>query len=378
LLLRSLKVSGVRNLAPFTLEPGTRFNVFHGDNGQGKTNLLEAIYVVGTLRSFRASRLREIIRIGEEQAYIGASVRRDQLERRYEVTVTQRSRRVRLDGKTVRPISKYFGDFNVVLFAPEDLQVPRGSPAERRRFLDRAVFNRRASFLGRSRDYARVVKNRNALLRKLDEAPGGRAAIMAQLEVFDTQLASLGAQVVAARVAYLDELRPFFSTAFEQITRAGLTAGIEYQLGEELSVPLDSDPAELEAALAEAITASRRRDMARRATSIGPHRDDLGFTLEGQPASSFASQGQLRALVLSWKTAEMDLLGKSHGEPPILLLDDVSSELDEARNGYLFDFLGGRSSQCFITTTHPKHVLLADDRIDYAVAAGVVTQQKNG
>lgn len=376
MLLRSLKVSGVRNLAAFTLEPGERFNVFHGDNGQGKTNLLEAIYVAGTLRSFRASRLREVICLGQEQAYMGARVRRGDLERDYEVTVTQSSRRVRLDGKTVRPISKYFGDFNVVLFAPEDLQVPRGAPADRRRFLDRAVFNRRASYLGRSRDYERVVKNRNALLRKLDEAPGGRAAIMAQLEVFDVQLARLGAQVIRDRLDYLDEIRPYFTRAFEQITRAGLEADVRYQLPDELTEAA-TDTTSLESALADLIAASRPRDMGRRATSIGPHRDDLLFRLQGQPASSFASQGQLRALVLSWKTAEMDLLAGTHGEAPILLLDDVSSELDPARNSYLFDFLGGRTSQCFITTTHPKHVLLGGARVDYEVVAGVVTKQKN-
>jgi DNA replication and repair protein RecF len=190
----------------------------------------------------------------------------------------------------------------------------------------------------------------------------------------------LGAQVIQDRLAYLTEIRPFFVTAFEQITRTGLDADLTYQFsqsGEELSTAADDGLESLEQALVKMIETSRPRDLGRRATSIGPHRDDLRFSLQGQPAASFASQGQLRALVLSWKTAEMDLLAQSHGDAPILLLDDVSSELDPARNRYLFDFLSGRANQCFITTTHPKHVLLEGDRTDYEVASGVVTQQKN-
>ena len=353
------------------LEPCPRFNVFHGDNGQGKTNLLETIYVVGALRSFRTQRMAELICIGQEQAYIGARIKRGGFERVYELTQKQRSRKVRLDGKTVRPISRYFGDFNVVLFAPEDLQVPRGSPSGRRRFLDRAVFNREASYLGNVQTYEKVVRNRNALLRDL--AAGNRQAHKARdlVGVFDEQLVEVGARVLVARRRFLDELRPRFQKAFEAITQTGIEVDLAYSSSDEV-VAAQPERTALEEALRASLDRSKPRDLARGTTSVGPHRDDVWFRFAGHPAASFASQGQLRALVLAWKTAEMELMSATHGESPVLLLDDVSSELDATRNGYLFEFLRSRECQCFITTTHPDHVLLTSDRVDYQVKAGSV------
>lgn len=356
------------------LRPEARFNVFHGDNGQGKTNLLETIYVVGALRSFRTQRLAELIAFGDEQAYIGARVERGGLQRVYELVQRHKSRRIRLDGKAVRPITKYFGDFNVVLFAPEDLQVPRGSPAARRRFLDRAVFNRSPGHLSDVQAYEKTLKNRNALLREASAGKRPARSVRDLIAVFDQQLASLGARLVLSRRHFLDEMRGPFRAAYESITQTGLDVEVQYATPEELQIP-DMDHDAAAARLSELLARSQSRDLARGATSSGPHRDDLQFRLNGHLAASFASQGQLRALVLAWKTAEMDLLATTHGEEPILLLDDVSSELDPTRNEYLFEFLKGRRAQCFITTTHPRHVLLASDRVDYRVEGGVVTRQ---
>lgn len=363
----------MRNLSPVQLEPSARFNVLYGDNGQGKTNLLETIYVVGALRSFRTQRMSELIAVGQDEAYIGARIRRGGIERVYELTQKHRARKVRLDGKAVRPISKYFGDFNVVLFAPEDLQVPRGNPANRRRFLDRAVFNRAAGYLGHAQAYDKVVRNRNALLRDL--AAGSRQAHKARdlLAVFDDQLADLGARQVLARREFLDEMRPRFQRAFEAITQTGIAVDLQYTSAEEVA-GARNEIGPLTGALRAALERSKPQDLRRATTSVGPHRDDMRFLFAGHPAASFASQGQLRALVLAWKTAEMELLADTHGEPPVLLLDDVSSELDETRNGYLFEFLRAGDSQCFITTTHPRHVLLDKDRVDYQIKAGSVVQ----
>ncbi len=375
MLLRSLRLTSVRNLAPLTLQPAPRFNVLYGDNGQGKTNLLEAIYAIGTLRSFRTQRLAELIAFGAEGAHLVASVMRDEMERVCEVTLRPRSRVVRLDGKAARPISKYFGQFNVVLFAPEDLQVPRGSPADRRRFLDRAVFNHSMTHLDQVRSYDRVLKNRNALLRNLEgqRRPSGPDAEL--LTVLDQQLAHWGARLIDARRRLLDAMRPRFQVAFESITRTGATTDVEYLTADELASA--GSAAELEEGLQALLVQRRSVDIARSATTVGPHRDDLRFLFQDKSASAFASQGQLRALVLAWKTAELELLARIHGESPILLLDDVSSELDPDRNRYLFDFLRDRDSQCFITTTHPKHVLLTRDRVDYQVDSGVITRRNH-
>ncbi len=378
MLVRALKFTGFRNLAPSSLEPGPRFNVFAGNNGQGKTNLLEALYAVCTLRSFRSSRLRDLINIDGEQAYVGARVDRGGLERRYELTINARSRIVRLDNKAVRPIAKYFGDFNVVLFAPEDLLVAKGSPGERRRFLDRAVFTLKPSFLAVAQDFEKVLKSRNVVLRDEQLSSSSKEEM---LDVYDQQLASLSAQILWARINYLKNVQERFAGAFESITRSGLPASLSYEAtGEVLGVeqfPELPSQQETEASYLAALASSRRADLRRGATNVGPHRDVLRFQLAGQLAGNFASQGQLRAMILAWKTAEMDLLAEVHEDPPALLLDDVSSELDPKRNEYLFDFLRGRKNQCFISTTHPKFVLLSEDRRDFRVENGHIEESSS-
>lgn len=371
MLVRSLRVSGFRNLATATLTPGPRFNVFAGQNGQGKTNLLEALYSVCTLRSFRTSRLRDLISIHEDQAHVSANVFREGLERRYELNIKERSRVVRLDGKAVRPISRYFGHFNVVLFAPEDLLVAKGSPADRRRFLDRAVFTHNPTFLTVAQDFEKVLKSRNVVLR--DEELGAKQGEM--IAVYDQQLATLAAAVLHARLCYLRAIQGRFIAAFERIAKAGMSVSLHYEASGDVASDLEVAPPtleQLEAHYLEKLKASRPADIRRGATNVGPHRDLLQFYLAAQPAATFASQGQLRAMILAWKTAEMDLLAETHEDPPALLLDDVSSELDPERNQYLFDFLRTRENQCFISTTHAKFVLLTEDRRDFTVENGQI------
>jgi DNA replication and repair protein RecF len=259
----------------------------------------------------------------------------------------------------------------VVLFAPEDLAVPRGSPTDRRAFLDRAVFQRAPEYLGEVQSYDKVLKNRNALLRALRERTSRDLTL---LEVYDQQMSELGARRMVRRARFLEEIAPRFRRAFEAIARVDVPVDLAYV--PSLAGAVGEEPA-VAAALAQALATSRGQDIARATTSVGPHRDDLELSLGGQPASSFASQGQLRAMVLAWKTAELDLLEEAHGEAPILLLDDVSSELDPRRNEYLFEFLRLKRNQCFVTTTHPKHVLASEERVDYDVNSGCLTRQNS-
>ena len=359
--LELLTADGVRNLAPLELVPGARFNVFVGDNGQGKTNLLEAIYAVAALRSFRTSRMADLVAFGHERARLGARVTKDGMTRVYEVELAEGSRRVRLDGKSVRPLARYFGGFNVVVFTPEDLALPRGSPGDRRRFLDRAVFNRNAEYLGLVQDYEKVLKQRNAVLRQAAET--GRE-VEALLAAYDDQLVRLAIAVADARASFVADIAADHARAFAAIARIEAAASVRYQSA--------TAGATIET-VAAMVRASRARDLASGATQVGPHRDDLVFELDGREAGAFASQGQLRAILLAWKTAELALLARVHDDAPILLLDDVSSELDPSRNAYLFDHLAERASQCFITTTHGSHVLLTRDRADYTVRNGRIS-----
>jgi DNA replication and repair protein RecF len=354
----------VRNLRPVRLEPRERFNIFVGDNGQGKTNLLEAIFVVAALRSFRTSRLSDLIAFGRGEAKLGARVVKDELTRVYEVELAPGSRKVRLDGKAARPLARYFGAFNVVVFTPEDLALPRGAPGDRRKFLDRGVFNLEPAYLGTATDYDKVLRTRNSVLRQAAQGALGGRQVDELLAVYDAQLAGLAVEIIAARARFIAALGPELAEAFAALTRTGLAARASY------ASKLAGEPA---GAIEAQLRAGRARDLAAQSTQLGPHRDDVLLELDGREAGSFASQGQLRAIMLAWKTAELRVLGRVHGDLPILLLDDVSSELDPSRNEYLFEHLAKLAGQCFITTTHPSHVLLRRERADYRIAGGDIS-----
>lgn len=369
--IEALVADGIRNLETLTLTPRDRFNVFVGDNGQGKTNLLEAIFVVSTLRSFRTSKLTDLVGFGRDRAKLGARVLKDELTRVYEVELAMDARKqVTLDGKAVRPLARYFGAFNVVVFTPEDLALPRGSPSDRRRFLDRSVFTYAPEYLGVASDYEKVLRQRNAVLKKAGQERDNRPAMpMRQLDdllaVYDLQLAGLAMAVIAARTNYVAQLAPEFRAAFAAITRTHRVAGLRYQ--QKLACSSSEQ-------MIEQLQAARMKDLATSATQVGPHRDDVVLELDGHEAGAFASQGQLRAIMLAWKTAELTLLGRTQGDLPILLLDDVSSELDQSRNEFLFEHLAKLAGQCFITTTDGRHVLVREDRADFQIQNGRISQ----
>jgi DNA replication and repair protein RecF len=358
LKVRALETAEFRNLAQVFVEPHPRFNVLHGDNGQGKTNLLEAVYLLGTLRSFRAARTEELLRFGASRASVRARVDKLGTERLLEVELSPGHKSARVDGKGARA-AQYFGGFNVVLFAPEDLRLPKGPPAARRKFLDRAIWNAVPGYLAEAQTYDRVLRSRNAVLREHADPE--------LLEVYDAQLAQAAVPLVARRRQLVAELAPFVERAFERVTQAGLPLALAY----ESALPVEE--AEIRAALAEQLAADRRRDLARGATSSGPHTDELRLTLAGRAAGAYASQGQLRALVLALKIAEIEYLTERLKDSPVLLLDDVSSELDATRNEQLFAFLKTVPCQAFITTTHPAHVLLTEERQDFRVLKGAIS-----
>ncbi|HEY2747466.1 MAG TPA: DNA replication/repair protein RecF [Polyangia bacterium] len=358
--IHALEARDFRNLAEVLIEPHARFNVLSGDNGQGKTNVLEAIYLLGTLRSFRAGKTEEMVRFGAAQALVRARVEKLGTARLLEVTLAPGHKHARVDGKGARA-SDYFGGFNVVLFAPEDLRLPKGPPAGRRRFMDRAVWNAHPSYLGEVQTYEKVLRSRNAVLRD-----GAGAQGESMLEVYDEQLELAAVPVVTRRRALVEELGPRVQAAFEQVTQTGLRLSIAYET--------ELDIADIRRSMGDKLRADRRKDLARGVTSSGPHLDDLALVLDGKPARLYASQGQLRAIVLALKIAEIEFLREKLGDSPVLLLDDVSSELDPKRNQQLFDFLKSVPCQAFITTTHRAHVLLAEERLDFQVVTGGVTR----
>lgn len=364
--LVAIEILQFRNLRQVLVTPHPRMSVLVGPNGQGKTNFLEAVFLLGTLRAFRGGGIDELVRFGESQAYVRGRVSRDSLERLFEVALrggVARQKRARIDGKPVRAAGEYFGGFNVVLFAPEDLRLIRGAPSERRRFLDRAVSNAVPQFLPEAQTYERILRSRNVLLR---EHLKGKPEHEELLAVFDEQLANAGAALVCRRRQYLATLLPRAQAAHERITRSGLTLSLGYDS------KLVGRDEELEVELLAALQAARRRDLDRGFTGPGPHGDDLEIQLDGRPARFHASQGQVRAIVLALKVAEIDHLTHVLCEPPILLLDDVSSELDPERTAYLFEFISGLACQSYLTTTMPGQLPLPADRADFEVRNGEI------
>lgn len=336
-----------RNIRDASIEPHPRFNVIHGDNAQGKTNLLEAVYLLGTLRSFKSATNPELIRWGSDEAAVRGVVVRREVTRDIRINIRAQGRAVSVDGKRPRRLQDALGTLTVVLFAPEDLEVSKGSPAARRAFLDRAVFNVFPAYWDELRAFETALKSRNALLRDLVGPPGD------VLEVFDAQVAATGARVTDKRLRFLAGYTEHFTSVHGRLACGKHAAQLCYESDWRGSAAGVED---LEATLLARLGQDKRRDAARGSTSSGPHRDDLGIVLDGVTARSHASQGQHRTLVLALKIGEILHLEEVLGYSPVLLLDDVSSELDRHRNTELMSFLDGSGVQVFVSTTDLAHI----------------------
>jgi DNA replication and repair protein RecF len=357
-LLQHLSLREFRNFAAGDLDFGARFTVLHGPNGVGKTNILEALYLVATLRSFRSADLGPLVRHGASEARVEVSGQDLQLGlgTRLAVHLTRTARQTRrlavADGKTVRSGPDFYGRLRAILFTPEDLGILRGSPTGRRQFLDRALFARDRAHIADIADYDKLLRSRNRVLRG-EDAGISRSQQDGLLDAYDAGLAAAGARIWLRRERLLGDLRGAFAEAFAQIHGRHLVVTLEYLAklaGEPASV---GDP---QLRLADALRAARRHDLVRGTTTVGPHRDDFEVRLDGQDAGAFASQGQARALILAFKIAELQDARARAGEAPVLLLDDVSSELDPQRSAQLFEALLREAGQCVLTTTAPHFI----------------------
>lgn len=349
--LLALAISDFRNLQKLELTPSAHATIAVGQNGQGKTNLLEAIYFLATLKPLRAARLSHLIRSGASEGRASAQFLLGGAQREISVTILDGSRQAFVDGKRATSLEDYFGGVSVVAFTPDDLAVVKGAPQGRREFLDRAVFNRFPVFLKESRAYSRALKSRNRLLKEGAEPP--------YLEVYDEALARLGARIWTRRRALLQELSPRAEKAFAEIGRSEESARFQY-LVSHLQLDFDAETEfQMEIILRAALRDRTDRDRERGFTSVGPHSDDLEIQIGRYVARSYASQGQQRALVLAWKIAEIENLRDALGFLPLLLLDDVSSELDPERNSFLMAYLARSGAQVFLTTTAASLVAAA-------------------
>jgi DNA replication and repair protein RecF len=363
--LLSVAVLDFRNIERARLEPSPRTTLLVGENGQGKTNLLEAIHLAATLKPLRPARLRDLIRFGAARSAVALSMEAPGGQRQVAVSLEPAGRIAYIDGKPLASgdrLEAYFEGLAAVSFSPDDLLVVKGGPDLRRRFLDRAAFNRWPAVLAEAREYARALRERNAALRS--STPDVEAS-------FRGPLVRAGARILRRRRDLLAELAPRVERAYAEISGPG-GARVQIAYRPAANVRLGGTEGDVAASLAEALAARTPRDRERGFTSAGPHMDDAIFSLDGHLARSFGSQGQQRALVLALKVAEIENLRSVLGRPPLLLLDDVSSELDPEKNRYLLEYLARLPGQAFLTGTDRRFLERATvaDSAFYTVRAG--------
>jgi DNA replication and repair protein RecF len=365
IVFESVAVRDFRNIVSLDFVPAPRINVVSGDNGEGKTSLLEALYFAATSRSFRAERPREMLRQGAETGVVRARISEDGIRREQRAVLGPTSRSVQMDGKKPDTLAGYATRTPVVVFHPGDLAILSGSASERRTLLDRiALFVDPSSADHRVR-YSRAARSRQVVLTER----GAHAVDLGPLEhLMAKHGAALSGSRKEAATRLVDALRPLFA----RMAAPGLTLTASFAPGGSL------DREELSHELA------RRRDsdLRRRSASYGPHRDDLEVRLDGRSVRRHASQGQQRILTLALKAAELECVRTARGAEPVLLLDDVSSELDPARTGAVYAFLHDTPSQVFVTTTRPELFTTRDlapgDRADFRVVRGFLSAGSEG
>lgn len=339
-----------RNLRAGELFPDPEANVIYGDNAQGKTNLLEGMWLFTGERSFRRAKDAELVRRGCESAALSLGFFADGRDQAAKITIEGGHRSAELNGVKKRSCSAMIGEFRAAVFSPEHLALLSGGPAGRRNFVDAALCQMKPSFAAVVLEYSRALAQRNALLKDIPRC----ADLLDTLDVWDARLARAGEKLAAQRAEYLARLSPRAAEFYGGMCGGRETLSLRYECGAQN--------------LAEALRESRRNDILSGHTGVGPHRDDISVEISSFDARSYGSQGQKRSAVIAMKLAEAELLETVSGEAPAVFLDDVLSELDGTRRDYLLNRLG--RFQVFITCCEPD--------LSGICARGRVFHVKNG
>lgn len=343
MFLKKLSLSHYRNYETIELTTDQKVNIFVGPNAQGKTNLLESIFVLALTKSHRTHIDKELIAWDQQQARLYAEVEKKYGLCKLQLDISQQGKKAKINGLEQRKLSGFVGTMNVVMFAPEDLEIVKGAPGVRRRFLDMEIGQVYPGYLHDSAQYQKVLAQRNHFLKQ--SGPGSHAGM---LEVWNEQLARLGVKIVKKRQCFIEKLQ-----AWAEQIHTGITGGQEH-IRIVYRPSLDLSQEEDETILFEKFMLKlcevKEQEFRRGTTLIGPHRDDMLFFINGKEAQTFGSQGQQRTTALSVKLAELELICEETGEYPILLLDDVLSELDRNRQTQLIETIRDKV-QTFITTT---------------------------
>lgn len=361
--LETLTIQHFRNYKEAQLQFHSGLNVFLGQNAQGKTNILESIYFLALTRSHRTRTDRDLITFQENQLSVQGLVHRSAGKLPLDINLTESGRITKVNHLKQNRLSDYIGHMNVVLFAPEDLQLIKGGPALRRKFIDVELGQIKPIYLSDLSQYNHILKQRNAYLKSSEQID------LVFLSVLDQQLAEYGSKIIQHRIDFLKKLENFAQTKHLDISHQSESLTFSY----ESSVKFTNTVNLVDSYLTQ-LDRSRKQDLFKRNTSIGPHRDDISFYINGMNAH-YGSQGQHRSLVLSLKLAEIELVKDVTREYPILLLDDVMSELDNDRQIKLLETISEKI-QTFITTTSLEHLHTLPEQLKiFHVSNGVITEE---
>jgi DNA replication and repair protein RecF len=362
--LEHISINNYRNIERAEVSFGSRFNLLYGNNGQGKTNVLEAIFFLATVKSFRHARQAEIVAWGKQGTALRCSVTDNQIRHDLAVCFDGHSKQLSVDGKTAGRLTEYCSHLSVVAFSPEELIMVSGAPEQRRRYLDRAIFSSDAGYLKHYHDYFRALKQRNQLLRNRSYHA---------MDAWNEQLVETAARLIIARHRYVTDLAGLFREFYGIISGSDEIGQLWYH-AHALEGLKNND--EVRERLRSLLVRNSSAERERCTTLVGPHRDDLVFLLDGKPIRQHGSQGQQKSFVLAMKMAEIEYLTRKSGSVPICLLDDMTAELDHHRVSHLLSYLVERRMQVFITTTDPATVSLPEQTeiSAYRVRAGRLEQ----
>lgn len=365
MILKKLCLEQYRNIRLASFEPARNLTILFGFNGQGKTNILESIYLLSNARPFRSAKLPDLIHHKSTTAVVRGLVHSSGIKSEVVIKLESSNRRVTIDGKAIHRSNDLHGKLSVVLFSPDDTAMIKLGPETRRRFLDRSLYASDAGFLDNYHSYYRTLKQRNALLKK-NQIDG--------LDIWTEQMAISGSKLMAQRQRYTAQLNPLLQMNYQQI--AGKHEKVEICYRPDVSITHEYD---IESLL-NLLNIQKNNDVKNKTTGRGPHRDDLIFLIEGRPLKIFGSQGQQRSFILALKMAELEYLHKIYGEMPVLLLDDIASELDQERIANLLTYVRQKEIQVFITTTDvtPFHPMLEENSKIILITDGTLTYEGNG
>ena len=332
--IKSLKLKNYRNYDLLKLDFDDAANIFYGDNAQGKTNILEAVYLSGTTKSHRGTKDRDLIQFGNEESHIEAVVEKKGIEYQLDMHLKKNSPKgIAVNKIPLRKASELFGIINFVFFSPEDLNIIKDGPSERRRFIDMELSQLDRVYLSDLYNYNRIVNQRNHLLKDM----GNSGKIADTLDIWDLQLVQYGNKIIERRKEFIKQVNEIISFIHKKLT------------GSREDIQVIYEPSNGSLALEQALIKNRDRDLRIKSTSVGPHRDDICLLAGDLDIRRFGSQGQQRTAALSLKLSEIELVKQAINDTPVLLLDDVLSELDKHRQNYLLDSIN--DIQTLITCT---------------------------